>query len=173
MVFCNSEETLTLLTSIRVHGMGSDRYDNDRIGINGRIDSMQAAVLLAKFAIFPDELVRRQEAADRYSVLLADIDGLTPPAVAEGNTSVWAQYCVLARDTEHRTECMEKLKEAGVPSVIYYPKPLHLQKAFDYLGYAKGDFPVAEDVSGRIFALPMHPYLSIEDQEAVVAPLRG
>jgi dTDP-4-amino-4,6-dideoxygalactose transaminase len=173
MVFCHSEEARTLLHSIRVHGMGSDRYDNDRIGINGRIDSMQAAVLLAKFAIFPGELTKRQEVADRYAALLSPIDGLTPPVIAEGNASAWAQYCVLARDTEHRTECMERLKEAGVPSVIYYPKPLHLQKAFKSLGYGEGDFPVSEDVAGRIFALPMHPYLTAEDQEAVVSPLAG
>ena len=173
MVFCHNEESHTLLTSIRVHGMGLDRYDNDRIGINGRLDSIQAAVLLAKFAIFEDEIAKRQEVADRYAGLLGPIDGLTPPAVAEGNESVWAQYCVLARDTEHRAQCMDKLKDAGVPSVIYYPKPLHQQKAFDYLGYAEGDFPVSEDVAGRIFALPMHPYLSAEDQEAVVAPLKA
>ncbi|BDQ34775.1 DegT/DnrJ/EryC1/StrS family aminotransferase [Pseudodesulfovibrio portus] len=173
MVFCHSEEARTLLHSIRVHGMGLDKYDNDRIGINGRIDSIQAAVLLAKFAIFPGELTKRQEVADRYAALLSSIDGLTPPVIAEGSASAWAQYCVLARDTEHRTECMEKLKEAGVPSVIYYPKPLHLQKAFKSLGYAEGDFPIAENVAGRIFALPMHPYLAAEDQEAVVSPLAG
>jgi len=173
MVFCHSEEARTLLNSIRVHGMGADRYDNDRIGINGRIDSIQAAVLLAKFAIFPGELAKRQEVADRYAALLNPIDGLTPPAIAEGSASAWAQYCVLARDTEHRTGCMERLKEAGVPSVIYYPKPLHLQKAFKNLGYAEGDFPVSEDVAGRIFALPMHPYLDAGDQETVVAPLAG
>lgn len=173
MIFCHSNQADTLLKSIRVHGMGTHKYDNDRIGINGRLDSMQAAVLLAKFDIFPGEIDLRQEVADRYKKLLSGIDGLTPPTVVEGNVSVWAQYCVLARDTEHRTECMEKLKEAGVPSVIYYPKPLHLQKAFESLGYSEGDFPVTEDVASRIFALPMHPYLSAEDQETIVAPLKG
>lgn len=173
MVFCHSEDAHGLLASIRVHGMGNHRYDNDRIGINGRLDSIQAAVLLAKFPIFPGELAKRQEVADRYAELLNPIDGLTPPAIAEGCESAWAQYCVLARDNAHRTECMERLKEAGVPTTIYYPKPLHLQTAFKNLGYAEGDFPVAEDLSERIFALPMHPYLKAEDQEAVVAPLKA
>jgi len=93
--------------------------------------------------------------------------------VPEGNTSVWAQYCVLARDTGHRTECMDKLKEAGIPSVIYYPKPLHMQTAFKNLEYAEGDFPVTEDVASRIFALPMHPYLSAADQLTIVQALKG
>jgi len=173
MVFCHSEEGHKLLTSIRVHGMGEDKYDNDRLGLTARIDSMQAAILLAKFEIFPDEIAKRQEVADRYAALLSEIEGLTPPSVPEGNTSVWAQYCVLARDTEHRTELMGKLSEAGIPCVIYYPKPLHLQKAFSNLEHSMGDFPVTEDIASRIFALPMHPYLTAEQQEEIVKVLKG
>ncbi len=173
MVFVHNEDLRKLLVSIRVHGMGEDRYENDRLGITGRMDSIQAAVLLAKFEIFPKEIEMRQVVADRYAALLADVDGVTAPSVPEGNTSVWAQYCVLARDNAHRTELMGRLAEASVPSGIYYPKPLHLQKAFEYLKYAPGDFPVSEDVASRIFALPMHPYLTTEDQESIVKVLKG
>ncbi|WP_207261938.1 DegT/DnrJ/EryC1/StrS family aminotransferase [Desulfovibrio sp. Huiquan2017] len=173
MVFARNEALHKLLVSIRVHGMGKDRYDNDRLGLTARMDSMQAAVLLAKFGIFPGEIEKRQEVAARYAELLSEVDGLTPPSVPEGNVSVWAQYCVLARDTEQRTEVMERLAEASIPSGIYYPKPLHLQKAFAYLGYKLGDFPVSEDAASRIFALPMHPYLTAEDQETIVKALKG
>lgn len=173
MVFAHNDEMRKLLVSIRVHGMGDDKYENVRLGINGRLDSIQAAVLLAKFAIFPDEIVKRQQAADRYAALLSGIDGLTVPTVAPGNTSVWAQYSVLARDTMHRERLMGRLKAAGVPTAIYYPKPLHLQKAFAGLKYVKGDLPICEAIAGRIFSLPMHPYLSEQDQQAVVEALRG
>lgn len=173
MVFADNDELHKLLVSIRVHGMGEDKYENVRLGINGRIDSIQAAVLLAKFAIFPDEIEKRQQVADRYAELLGGIDGLRVPTVAEGNTSVWAQYSLLARNSEHRDELMGKLKEADIPSVIYYPKPLHLQKAFAYLGYAKGDMPVCEEIASRIFSLPMHPYLEAADQEKIAAVLKS
>ena len=174
MVFVNNEELHQLLVSIRVHGMSvTDKYDNDRLGLTARMDSMQAGVLLAKFGIFPGEIEKRQEVADRYAELLSQVDGLTPPSVPEGNVSVWAQYCVLARDTEQRTEVMEKLAAASIPSGIYYPKPLHLQKAFADLGYVMGDFPVSEDAASRIFALPMHPYLTAEDQETIFKVIKG
>jgi dTDP-4-amino-4,6-dideoxygalactose transaminase len=174
MVFVNNEELHQLLVSVRVHGMSmTDKYDNDRLGLTARMDSMQAGVLLAKFGIFPGEIEKRQEVTARYAELLSDVDGLTPPSVPEGNVSVWAQYCVLARDTEQRTEVMEKLSAASIPSCIYYPKPLHLQKAFADLGYVAGDFPVSEDAASRIFALPMHPYLSAEEQETIVKAIKG
>lgn len=173
MVFAENDELHKLLVSIRVHGMGEDKYENVRLGINGRLDSMQAAVLLAKFAIFPDEIEKRQQVADRYAELLDGVDGLRVPTVAEGNTSVWAQYSLLARNSEHRDELMGKLKEADIPSVIYYPKPLHLQKAFANLGYAKGDMPVCEEIASRIFSLPMHPYLEAADQEKIAAVLKS
>ncbi len=173
MVFAHNDEMHKLLVSIRVHGMGEDKYENVRLGINGRLDSIQAAVLLAKFAIFPDEVAKRQAVADRYASLLADIKGLTTPTVAEGNTSVWAQYSVLAEDAAHRDQLMGQLKAADIPTAIYYPKPLHLQKAFADLKYETGDFPVCEEIGARIFSLPMHPYLSEKDQEAVAAAIRG
>ena len=173
MVFAHNDELYRLLLSIRVHGMGEDRYENVRLGINGRIDSIQAAVLLAKFDIFPEELVKRQEVADRYEKLLADVEDLVTPVVAEECTSAWAQYSVLSRDAAHRTELMDRLKANGIPAAIYYPTSLHLQKAFAYLGYKPGDMPVSEEVGERIFSLPMHPYLTESDQETIAKVLKG
>ena len=173
MVFAHNDELYKLLLSIRVHGMGEDRYENVRLGINGRIDSIQAAVLLAKFDIFPEELVKRQEVADRYEKLLADVEDFVTPVVAEECTSAWAQYSVLSRDAAHRTELMDRLKANGIPAAIYYPTSLHLQKAFAYLGYKPGDMPVSEEVGERIFSLPMHPYLTESDQETIAKVLKG
>jgi len=131
--------------------------------------SVQAAILLAKFEIFPEEVRLRDEVARRYNRLLKSSPPLvTPPEVPEGYDSVWAQYSILAGDGEIRSRLMGRLKEAGIPSVIYYPKPLHLQPAFSYLGYNKGNFPVSESCAARIFSLPMHPYLQLEDQERIV-----
>jgi dTDP-4-amino-4,6-dideoxygalactose transaminase len=173
MVFAHNDELHKLLLSIRVHGMGEDRYENVRLGINGRLDAIQAAVLLAKFEIFPGELEKRQQVADRYQSLLTDVEDLVAPVVAEGCTSAWAQYSVLARDAEHRAELMDRLKGEGIPTAIYYPTPLHLQKAFADLGYKQGDMPVSEETGQRIFSLPMHPYLKEADQETIAKALKG
>jgi UDP-2-acetamido-2-deoxy-ribo-hexuluronate aminotransferase len=148
------------LKSIRVHGQGETRYEHVRLGITGRLDSIQAAVLLEKLAIFADELDARERAAKQYSERIAarGLDLITPK-VPEGSRSAWAQYCLLARDGAHRDACQASLKAAGVPTMIYYPLPLHLQPAFAGLGYRAGDFPLSEDAARRIFAIPMHPYL--------------
>jgi dTDP-4-amino-4,6-dideoxygalactose transaminase len=173
MVFADNDVLHNLLDSIRVHGKGEDKYDNVRLGINGRLDSMQAAVLLAKFDIFPDEIEKRQQAADRYAELLGDVEDVVVPTVPEGNTSVWAQYSLLARDSAHRDELMCKLQAADIPSVIYYPKPLHLQTAYKYLGYREGDLPICDDIASRIFSLPMHPYLEAAAQEKIAEVLKS
>jgi UDP-2-acetamido-2-deoxy-ribo-hexuluronate aminotransferase len=162
-IFTNSKETAKILESLRVHGQGSDKYNNVRIGINGRMDTLQAAVLLAKMEIFDKELAARQEVARRYSALLQD--RVETPVIPEGYTSAWAQYSVLS---DERTAIMERLKRAGIPTAIYYPKPLHLQDAFSYLGYEKGQMPVSEAVANRIFSVPMHPYLSENEQKEIV-----
>ena len=172
-VFTDDEALAERMHSIRVHGQGTDKYDNDRIGINGRLDAIQAAVLLVKMEIFPEEVALRQSAAERYARAIAEIDGVTSPSVPEGMTSVYAQYSVLARDAERRAALQAALRADGIPSVIYYPKPLHRQRAFASLGYSEGQFPVTEDCSRRIFSLPMHPYLTKEEQERVVKALRG
>lgn len=173
MVFTDDETLNELLRSVRVHGQGTDKYENVRLGINGRLDSMQAAVLKAKFKIFPDEIELRNQVADRYREMLSGVEDLVLPVTPDGYTSVWAQYSVLARDAEHRELLQGRLKEAGIPTAIYYPLPLHLQKAFANLGHNKGDLPVCEGIADRIFALPMHPYLKAEDQQTIAAALAG
>lgn len=166
-VFTNDDELDRVLRSVRVHGQGDgdDKYYNVRIGINGRLDSMQAAVLIEKLAIFDDELVERQRVADAYSCRLKD--RLEVPGTPNGYTSSWAQYSVLASSTAERETIMGALQKEGIPSVIYYRIPLHLQKAYLGLGYAKGDFPVSEDFSARVFSLPMHPYLKEEEIDRI------
>ncbi len=170
-VFTDDKDLAEKMISIRVHGSGPHKYDNVRIGINGRLDSIQAAVLLAKFGIFPEEMELRQAVAARYSELLEGIPNLRLPSVPEHMKSIWAQYSILARDEAHRADLQKKLGEAGIPTAVYYPIPLHLQTAFADLGYRKGDFPVSEDFSRRIFSLPMHPYLLKEDQERIASVL--
>jgi dTDP-4-amino-4,6-dideoxygalactose transaminase len=170
MCFTDDDRLDGILRSIRVHGQGSDKYENVRIGINGRLDTLQAAVLLAKFEIFPEEIALRQEAAGRYGELLAGL--VETPRIPENCLSAWAQYSVLARDAAERASFVARLKEAGIPTAIYYPKPLHRQTAFAGLGYREGTFPVSEDCAERIFSLPMHPCLAPGDQRRIAECLR-
>jgi dTDP-4-amino-4,6-dideoxygalactose transaminase len=172
MCFTNNTEIENILKSIRVHGKGTHKYDNVRIGINGRIDTIQAAILMAKFDIFPEEIQLRQHAAKRYNELLSDISFLKTPRVPEQYLSVWAQYSVLADSATQRDKIITKLNDAGIPSAIYYPKPLHQQTAFKFLEYKSGDFPISEDTADRIFSLPMHPYLKEQDQIKIADVLR-
>jgi len=163
MIFLNNIEISEKLLSIRVHGQGTDKYDNIRIGINGRIDSMQCAVLLAKMEIFNEEIELRQEVAGYYSKGLKDV--VKVPYIHDYNISAWAQYSVLHPERE---KIIKKLNEAGIPVAIYYPKPLHLQEAFKNLGYKYGDFPVSEKMSNEIFSLPFYPYLKKEIQDEII-----
>ena len=169
MCFTDDAQLAAVMDSLRVHGKGSDKYDNVRIGINGRMDTLQAAIVLSKFSIFPEEVELRQEVAGRYERLLGGSNGLAIPRVPAGFKSVWAQYSVMAASGEHRQRLQEGLKQAGIPTAVYYPKPLHLQTAFSHLGYKEGDFPHSEDASRRIFSLPMHPYLKPEEQETIAS----
>lgn len=171
MCFTDDAALAEVLRSIRVHGQGSDKYENIRIGINGRLDTLQAAILLAKFDIFPEEIELRQKVAAKYAQLMAGQQKLKTPDSFVAYKSAWAQYSVLAKDPASRKALMEALQKKGIPSAIYYPKPLHLQGAFAVLGYQAAVFPVSEDYAGRIFSLPMHPYLSLQDQESIVAAL--
>lgn len=167
MCFTDDDELAGALESIRVHGKGTHKYDNARIGINGRLDTLQAAILLAKFDIFPEEIELRNKVAERYSELLSPCSMLHAPCVPTGYTSAWAQYSLLAENADAKAKLQNALKEKGIPTAVYYPKPLHLQTAFKDLGYKKGDFPLSEDASDRIFSIPMHPYLTEEDQKMV------
>lgn len=172
MCFTDDADTAAVLRSIRIHGQGEHKYDNVRIGINGRMDTLQAAILLAKFDIFPEEVRLRQEVAARYTAMLQSLPGLTLPQVPPQASSVWAQYSVLASSGAHRETIQSALKRQGIPSAVYYPTPLHRQTAFRDLGYVEGAFPVSERCAQTIFSLPMHPYLTREDQERIADAIR-
>ena len=173
MCFTNDDDQAKTIRSLLVHGQGSDKYDNARIGINGRLDTLQAAILMAKFEIFEEEIDLRNSVAGQYNRLLEGSPSVKTPAVFQGLRSVWAQYSILAKDGNERERLQNELKAKNVPTAIYYPKPLHLQTAFEPLGYQNGDFPVSEDFSSRIFSLPMHPYLGREDVESICSTIVG
>lgn len=162
-VLTDDDELAVKLNSIRVHGQGSDKYENVRIGINGRLDTLQAAILLPKLRAFRGELEARQRVAERYHAALGNV--VETPFVPDGYTSAWAQYSVLSDD---RTQVQAALKDAGVPTAIYYPKPLHLQSAYAHLGQGQGAFPASEAAAQRIFSLPFHPYLDQDTQGAII-----
>lgn len=167
-IFSNQAELTAVMESIRVHGKGSDKYDNVRVGLNGRLDTLQAAILLSKLEVFADEIAARQVVAKRYTEAL---DGaVVTPHVPEGLVSAWAQYSLRS---PKRDAIMNALKAEGIPSVVYYPKPLHQQTAYASLRYAEGSLPVSERTSLEIFSLPMHPYLGEADQSRVAAAVRA
>lgn len=165
-VFTEDDQIAEILRSIRVHGQGAHKYENVRVGLNGRLDTLQAAILLAKLDIFDQEIDARQKVAGRYSQALSG--RVVVPHVEPECTSAWAQYSIMSED---RPALQEKLKGAGIPSAVYYPLPLHVQKAFAHLGYRQGDFGVSERTSGQIFSLPMHPYLTAAEQDSIVEVL--
>ncbi|MBD3420543.1 MAG: aminotransferase class I/II-fold pyridoxal phosphate-dependent enzyme [Chitinivibrionales bacterium] len=167
-VFTDDHALYETVESLRIHGKGSDKYDNARIGINGRCDTLQAAVLLEKLAIFPDEIQLRQAVAQRYDEGLQHAFDLQH--IPRDCQSVRAQYAIIADD---RSRHLARLKDAGIPTAIYYPKPLHVQTAFASLGYQRGDLPVCEKIADHIFSTPMHPYLDEEQQSAIVKILAG
>ena len=162
-VFTNDDEMADYMRSIRVHGKSpADKYDNLRIGLNSRLDTNQAAVLKVKLQAFKDhELESVNRAAKLYDEYLGNV--VKTPVVPEGFYSSWAQYTLILDSKEQRTHLQKELKEQGIPTMVYYPKPMHLQGAFADLGYKKGDFPVAESLCERVLSLPMHPYLNEED----------
>ena len=160
-IFTNDDSLATTLSSIRVHGKRTHKYDNVRIGLNGRLDTLQAAVLLEKLMIIDEEREKKDIVADRYEDLLYGV--VVTPFVPDGFRSAWAYYSVLAESEEQRKKMIGRLNERGIPTAVYYPRPLHLQPVSSYLGYKLGDFPVAEDISRRVLSLPMHAYLDDED----------
>lgn len=153
-VFTNNDEYAELIKSYRVHGKGSDKYDNVRIGMNSRLDTIQAAVLLEKLAEFPTELIARNAAAANYEKNLATT--FRTPVVPEGYLSSWAQYTLVS---DERDAAMAKYKEQGIPTMIYYGTCMHQQSAFKGLEYQPGNFPTAEKLAKTVFSLPMHGYL--------------
>lgn len=163
--FTNDDGLAIAMQEVRNHGQVS-RYNHVRLGINGRLDSIQAAVLLAKLEIFDRELALRSAAASRYDARLKAM--VRTPYVAEGNTSVYAQYTI---EVDERERVAEALRREGIPTAVHYPIPAHLQPAFAGLGYKAGDFPAAEKAAARVLSLPMHPYLAPDDQENIYVAL--
>jgi dTDP-4-amino-4,6-dideoxygalactose transaminase len=162
--FTNDDELDTLLRSIRVHGQGSDKYENVRIGVNSRLDTIQAAVLLEKMKIFPEEIELRDAVAKRYSDAFRASNRIVVPRVIEGAQSTWAQYTIQVPD---RDKLQAALKAKGIPSAIYYPIPLSKQKG--YAHFPSAPIPVSEKISTTVISLPMHPYLDAATQDRVIA----
>jgi len=168
-VFTDDDELADVMRSLRVHGQGTDKYDNVRIGINGRLDTMQAAVLLEKLKIFPDEIAARDRIAKRYNELLRPMAIM--PEVPPGLTSVWAQYTLRIRGFD-RDAFQSDLKAAGIPTAVYYPKPLHRQTAYRAYPAAGNGLPVSDRLADEVISLPMHPYLTEEVQDRIVRAVR-
>lgn len=172
-VFTNDDQTAELLRSLRVHGKSpSSKYDNIRLGINSRLDTIQAAVLKVKLKAFQEyELDAVNRVAKSYTEYLGNI--VKTPVVPEGFYSSWAQYTLILDSAEQRAYLQQELKEQGIPTMVYYPKPMHLQGAFAALGYQQGDLPVSEALCERVVSLPMHPYLNEEDIKFVSNAVRA
>jgi UDP-2-acetamido-2-deoxy-ribo-hexuluronate aminotransferase len=162
VVFTNDDELAAKMKSLRVHGQ-SKRYHHKYIGMGARMDTLQCAVVNVKLKHYKKDLSLRQEVAQKYTQALASKE-LILPYVDANATSAWAQYSVRVKN---RDELQAKLKEAGIPTAVHYPMPLHLQEAFAYLGYKKGDFPISERVSGEIMSLPMNPYVRDDEIEYI------
>lgn len=160
-VFTGDVRLAEVVDALRVHGRGSDKYDNRIVGVNSRLDTLQAAILLEKLSVFPQELVRRREIAACYTQQLSDI--VRTPFVPEDTQPSWAQYTVRLPNRMLRDRLRLSLSTRGIPSAVYYPKPLHLQGAFAYLGVPKGALPRSEEACEQVLSLPMHPYLSDEE----------
>jgi dTDP-4-amino-4,6-dideoxygalactose transaminase len=168
-IFTDDEELDATLRSLRVHGQGTDKYDNVRIGMNGRLDTIQAAILLEKLQIFEDEIAARNRVAQRYDAALADI--AVVPHVLDGCQSTWAQYTIrLAPGL--RDPLALALKEAGIPTAIYYPKPLHRQTAYRHYPAGGNGLPVSDRLAEEVLSLPMHPYLDEVTQDRIVEAVR-
>ncbi len=162
-IFTNDDDFRDVLHSIRVHGQGRDKYENIRLGITGRLDTMQAAVLLQKMTIFDDEIAARNAVADRYAAGLPK--SIAAPAVLAGRTSVWAQYTVLL---DNRDAVQQALQADGIPTMIYYMRPLHTQPPYAAFPQVPGGLPVTDRLAQRVLSLPMHPYLDAPTQERIL-----
>ena len=171
-VFTDNDEWAELLESYHIHGKGSDRYDNVRIGMNSRLDSIQAAILLVKLKAFKEyELVDVNKVAARYTEKLKDV--VKTPIVPEGFYSSWAQYTLQLEDKEARAGLQAALKALDIPTAIYYPIPMHRQTAFNYLNPDDNRCPVSDQLADTVVSLPIHPYLSEKDQDVICDAIRG
>ena len=162
--FTNDDGLAEILRSLRMHGQGTDRYEHARIGLNSRLDTIQAAVLIEKLKIFPDEIAARMRVAKRYNALLGKSNRVIVPRLIEGAQSVWAQYTIQVED---RTRLQADLKDENIPTAVYYPIPLGRQRA--YAHFPSAPTPVSDTLSKRVVSLPMHPYLDEATQDRIAA----
>jgi len=170
-IFTDDAALAETLRSIRVHGQGADKYDNVRLGLTGRLDTMQAAILIEKLKIFEDEIEARNKVADRYARGLGNV--VTVPRLASGCSSVWAQYTIRLPKGTDRDGFAAALKAQGIPTAIYYTKSMHQQTAYRNFPVADGGLPVSERLSDDVISLPMHAYLDEATQDRIVAAVRG
>jgi UDP-2-acetamido-2-deoxy-ribo-hexuluronate aminotransferase len=170
-IFTDDAAFADVLRSVRVHGQGSDKYDNVRLGLTGRLDTIQAAVLIEKLKIFDDEIAARNKVAERYAQGLGNV--VTVPRVVDGSTSVWAQYTIRLPAATNRDAFAAALKAQGVPTAIYYPKSMHQQTAYKAYPVADGGLGACERLSSDVISLPMHAYLDEASQDRVIQAVRG
>jgi len=168
-VFTDDDDLAALIMSLRNHGAGEDRYDNVRIGMNGRLDTIQAAVLIEKLKIFADEIDARDRVARRYNALLGEV--ATVPQVPSGFGSVWAQYTIRL-PAGRRDALAAALRLQGIPTAQYYPKPTHRQTAYRHYPVADGGLPVTDRLADEVISLPMHAYLDEAAQDRIVTAVR-
>ncbi|MBN8981950.1 MAG: DegT/DnrJ/EryC1/StrS family aminotransferase [Rhizobiales bacterium] len=169
-IFTDDADLADKLRSVRVHGQGTEKYDNVRIGLTARLDTVQAAVLIEKLKIFDEEIAARNKIAQRYFDALHNI--VTAPRVADGNVSTWAQYTIRLPKGHDRDAFANALKAQGIPTAIYYPKSMHQQTAYKHYPVADGGLPVSEKLSQDVISLPMHPYLDAAAQDRVIKAVR-
>jgi dTDP-4-amino-4,6-dideoxygalactose transaminase len=170
-IFTDDAELAADLRSVRVHGQGFDKYDNVRLGLTGRLDTVQAAVLIEKLKIFEDEIAARNSIAERYAQGLGNV--VTVPRLASGCTSVWAQYTIRLPKGSDRDSFAAALKVQGIPTAIYYPKSMHQQTAYRDFPVADGGLPASESLSSDVISLPMHAYLDVPTQDRIIKAVRG
>lgn len=167
-IFTKDEELVDIIRSIRLHGKGKEKYDNIRIGLNSRLDTMQAAILIEKLKIFPNELIKRNDLAEIYRRGLSEM--FTVPEISENNTSSWAQFTLLSNKRE---KMLHYLKKHSVPSAVYYPKPLSKQSGYKHFPSVSTGTPVSHSLSDMVFSIPMHPYMTSTQAEKIISVLIG
>ena len=171
-LFTNDNQLAKIARSARVHGQGADKYENERLGMTARLDTMQAAVLLAKLGIFDEELTLRQQAADRYADKL-DGCGVIIPKLSATATSSWAQYVIRLPKGTDRKAVQDRMRKDGVPTAVYYQRPMHTLKPYAQYPISRGGLYITEALAADVLALPMHPYLDAATQDKVVEALRA
>ena len=167
-IFTEDEESADIIRSIRLHGKGREKYDNIRIGLNSRLDTIQAAILIEKLKIFPDELIKRNDLAEIYRRGLFEM--FTVPEISENNTSSWAQFTLLSSERERM---LHHLKKHSVPSAVYYPKPLSKQSGYRHFPSVSTGTPISHSLSDMVFSIPMHPYMTSMQAEKIISVLAG